>query len=71
LELAQEAERWGAAERIRDYVSRLEADAAASGLNGTEVREWLAWAREAADQLDPIITRLRSWQIKPGADGAD
>lgn len=71
LELAQEAERWGAAERIRDYVSRLEADAAASGLNGTEVREWLAWAREAADQLDPIITRLRSWQIKPRADGAD
>lgn len=71
LELAQEAERWISAERIREYVSRLEVDAAAGGLNGTEVTEWLAWAREAADQLDPSITRLRSWQIKPEAGDVD
>ena len=71
LELAQEAERWNSAELIREYVSRLEADAPAGGFNGTEVTEWLAWAREAADQLDPSDARLRSWGAKPGADGTD
>lgn len=71
LELAQEAERWNSAERIREYVSRLEADAAAGGLNGIELRDWLAWAREAADQLDPGMARLRSWQIKPEAGDVD
>lgn len=64
-ELAQEASRWAEAEKIRGYVSKLEAAAAERGVVGNEIEEWLTWAREAADVMDPTLSRLQSLQIKP------
>jgi hypothetical protein len=70
-ELAQEADRWASAERIRGYVAHLAASTAVGGFRGAEVEQWLAWARAAADQLDPTHARLQSWETKPEADGTD
>ena len=70
LELAQEAERWSSAKQIREYVFHLEVEATAARCRGPEFEAWAAWAREAADQLDPSVARLRSWPIKPEAGDA-
>lgn len=70
LELAHEAEKWKSAEHIREYVSHLVAGAAAAGCAGPEFDAWVAWAKDAADLLDPSLTRLRSLRTKPEAGDA-
>ena len=49
--LLEDARAWQTANLIREYVAHLEAA-------GTDVEaEWLAWAREHADSLDPLKRR--------------
>lgn len=55
-ELAGAVTAWKRAEEIRAFCDRLEGRAEAAGSEATEgCREWLTWAREQADLLDPSV----------------
>lgn len=47
---------------LRAYLDELEAEAKRTGqpLQGTKLGEWIAWAREQAERMDPLPARLRN-----------
>lgn len=56
--LEEEAHNWKRAENIRAYVAAVEAKAAREDGNievGSELGQWIAWARHKADWIDPIL----------------
>ena len=60
-ELEHEAEVWARAKNLRNYVEAVECQARMVGVGlelGTELRCWLDWARQHADRLDPMESRL-------------
>ncbi len=52
-ELEAEADAWNRARRIRAYVDAVIA-AKGAGAEGSELAEWVAWARRKADEIDPL-----------------
>jgi len=52
-ELRAMADDWAAAARLRDFVLAAERHTAEVD-NSSQFRAWLAWARRAADKLDPL-----------------
>lgn len=51
--LEKQAEDWKRAERMRAYIAAVERKTIDQGTAGTKA-EWLNWAREQADRLDPL-----------------
>ena len=54
--LKREAVAWWRAERIRNYIAARRADAAAQPDSNQkkEILEWIDWAEEQADRIDPL-----------------
>jgi hypothetical protein len=54
--LKREAAAWLLAERIRNYVAAVRADAAQRPDSGgrTKLLEWIYWAEQQADRVDPL-----------------
>lgn len=59
-QLIAEAEGWNRAEQIRSYVSHLQAAMCTSPSSRAvpELEEWLSWALDIAEQIDPTRARL-------------
>jgi len=58
LELEDQAERSSKAKPLRAYLKELEAATAEKGwieIDGKPVKEWMKWAHEHADRIDPLI----------------
>ena len=58
-DLESQAENWAKAGRIRAYVRAVEQEAASRGdieASRAQLEEWAAWAKEHADNLDPVKT---------------
>lgn len=59
--LEEEASRWQKSQKLRRYIEEVKRKAEARSLTGEEreeIEDWLDWAREHADRLDPISDRL-------------
>jgi hypothetical protein len=56
--LKKEAAAWWRAERIRNYIAAVRTDAAAQpdSSQRKELLEWIDWAEEQADRIDPLKT---------------
>ncbi len=55
--LERQVESWTKAQQVRAFVDELERRAQANNKPaepGTELGEWIAWARRHADRLDPL-----------------
>ncbi|QDG52082.1 hypothetical protein FIV42_15420 [Persicimonas caeni] len=52
-ELEAEADAWHRAQRIRAYVGAVIAEKG-TGEDGSELSDWIAWAKRKADELDPL-----------------
>ena len=52
---------WDASEKIRRYCAAAEVAHA----NSAETQEWLAWAREYADDIDPLRFPPRAPDLQP------
>lgn len=60
-QLGTEAGAWKQAQTIRTYVSHLRSEATGLTTGGgvpSELADWLSWAQEVADELDPTQERL-------------
>ena len=56
--LEEEARNWKRAENLRAYIAAVEAKAAreqGSIASESDLGQWIAWARQKADWIDPII----------------
>jgi hypothetical protein len=56
-ELESQAEKWAKAERIRAYIRAVEQEVSDRGdlaALRVQLEEWVAWAKEHADNLDPV-----------------
>ena len=51
------SERFYKAQHIRDYICQIEERATISSSLTEELKEWIQWARDKADWLDPFINR--------------
>jgi hypothetical protein len=57
LDLEDQAERWVKAEKLRAYLKEVEKVVTINGLSeiqGVPVQEWMRWALEHADRIDPL-----------------
>jgi hypothetical protein len=55
--LEQQAECWAKAQQLGAFIDEVERRAQVRGTSmarGTELGEWIAWARRHADRLDPM-----------------
>lgn len=72
---ARAFESWQGAQQLRDFARQLEAEAIAKGLMADRPRlqEWLEWARNRADEFDPIVNLERLddgvFDAEPSAKG--
>jgi len=49
---------WQRAKALREYIDAIEDHGVVKGVSEGQLEEWLAWARNYADSLDPIKQRL-------------
>lgn len=71
--LSKNLERWNQRQQILEFVAAVEAKLNSSGYDEPEpVREWIAWANDYANRIDPLNERLpqllhlsdfRSWEL--------
>lgn len=65
-QLEGQAERWSKAERLRAFIKEVEQRAKTESVGRAEreaVQEWLRWARDHADRIDPLSERLPSRRV--------
>lgn len=56
--LSIEATRWMQAQKIRDYVAHLQSKSGKQQIEAGGFSDWLAWALQVADEMDPTERRL-------------
>jgi hypothetical protein len=58
--LATQVDRWHEAQRLKAYLGAMEASVAGLGADERQAaEEWLAWARQYRDHVDPLGEQLR------------
>lgn len=56
--LTADASAWSESQQLRIYIEAVHADAVARGrdvADGSELGQWLMWAKQQADRLDPLV----------------
>jgi hypothetical protein len=63
-QLEHQAEQWSKAERLRAFINEVKQRAKSGGAAELEdIQEWLRWARDHADRIDPLRDGLPSRRV--------
>jgi hypothetical protein len=70
-ELAEEAKQWRSSELVRQYIRAIETQLSTSELDDkhvSELKKWIAWAKEKVEEIDPISQIFPEKQRKKNED---